>query len=99
MEVTRVNKQVDLMQSETDAEVLMINADATKQEAILVGEAEAYALQTEQATKATMYARLREHLGWSSSEFLEYVKMRALNGQPQQNVVVGVNAVGSVAAS
>ena len=87
------------MQSETDAEVLMINADASRQEAIIVGEAEAYALQTEQATKATMFRRLRDHLGWSTGEFLEYVKMRALNGQPQQNVVVGVNAIGSVASS
>jgi len=98
LEVTRVTKQVDVQQSETDAAVLEINAEAARERAVIEGEANAAALEIEQNARATMYARLREHLGWSADHFLQYMKMKALNAQPQRNVVVGVNPVGTVAA-
>jgi len=99
LEVTRVVKEVDLLQSETDASVLEINASAAREKAVIEGEAFAQALQIEQAARATMYAKLRAHLGWSAEHFLQYIKMKALNAQPQSNVVVGVNTVGSVDGS
>jgi len=99
LEVTRVVKEVDLMQSETDAKVVEVNAEAARERAVIEGEANAKALQREQSARATMYARLRSHLGWSAAEFLQYIKMKALNSQPQSNVVVGVNPLGSVVAA
>jgi len=100
LDVTRVEKMVDLLQSEADATVLEINAEAARERAVIEGEANAAALQREQSARATMYARLREHLGWSAESFLQYMKMKALNMQSSQgNVVVGVNGVGSVAGS
>merc|ERR1719231_439391 len=91
LEVTRVVKEVDLLQSETDATVLEINASAAREAAVIEGEANAQALQVEQHARATMYAKLRAHLGWTAEHFLQYIKMKALNAQPQSNVVVGVN--------
>lgn len=99
LEVTRVLKEVDLMQSETDAGIKVINADAHRQRDIILGEANAAALLKEQGAKASMFAQLISHLSWSSGDFLQYAKMRALNSQPQSNVVVGVNAVGSIPPS
>merc|ERR1719231_2128255 len=89
LEVTRVVKEVDLLQSETDATVLEINASAAREAAIIEGEANAQALQVEQRARATMYAKLRAHLGWTAEHFLQYIKMKALNAQPQSNVVAG----------
>jgi len=99
LEVTRVVKEVDLLQSEADATVRYINASAAREAAVIEGEANANALQREQLARAAMYRKLREHLGWSSTEFLQYIKMKALNAQPQSNVVVGVDAVGDVMPS
>jgi len=99
LEVTKVVKQVDLMQSETDAGVTEINAEAARERAVIEGEANAQALQLEQNARSTMYKRLRDHLGWSADNFLQYVKMKALNAQPDNNVVVGVNPLGGVASS
>lgn len=97
--VTEVEKEIDVLQAETDATITEINADATRQRDIIVGQANADALEREQSTRATMYRRMRDHLGWEGRDFLAYAKMKALNAQPQGNVVVGVNAVGSVRAS
>jgi len=96
LEVTRVLKNVDVRQSTTDAEVAVINAEARRQKAIIEGQAKADALQREQSAKAEMYHKLAEHLSWSTNEFLQYIKMKALNGQAAQgNVIVGVNPLGT----
>merc|ERR1719198_2506554 len=70
LEVTRVVKEVDLMQSETDARVVEINAEAARERAVIEGAANAHALQREQAARSTMYKRLRQHLGWTAEQFL-----------------------------
>merc|ERR1711988_1673966 len=88
-EVTRVDKQVDLMQSETWATVTRINAEAERASSIITNQAEA-----EQAIKGQMYAQLVSHLGWSPVQFLQYVKMKALNAQPGNKVTVGVSPLG-----
>jgi len=98
LEVTRVQKEVDLLQSETDAAVLEINAEAQRERAVIEGEARAAALEREQRARATMYAKLREHLGWGAEHFLQYMRMKALNAQPQSNVVVGVDPIGGMPA-
>ena len=43
-----------------------------------------------------MYAKIRNHLSWDSEHFLQYIKMKSLNTQSPSNVVVGVNAIGTV---
>jgi len=90
---------VDILQSQTAAEVTVIAADAKRQASILINRAEADALQLEQSTKATWYASLKERLGWSNSEFLKYVKIKSLSSQPSESMVVGVSAMGEAAAS
>jgi len=95
LEVTRVLKQVDIMQSETEASIALINAEAKREAAVLVNEATTNALQLEQHTKAYWYKRLKEHMGWDNAAFLQYVKMKSLNSQPADSMVVGVSAVGS----
>ena len=88
------------MQSETDAGIKVINADAHRQRDIILGEANAAALLKEQRRRRRRCSRSWiNHLSWSPGDFLQYAKMRALNSQPQSNVVVGVNAVGSIPPS
>jgi len=96
LEVTRVLKEVDVTQAETSATVALINAEAARERAQIEGQANANALEREQSVKAILYRRMRDHLGWSSQDFLQYIKMRALNKQPTNNVVVGVSAVGNL---
>jgi len=99
LEVTRVVKEVDLMQSETDASVTEINAEAARDKAVIEGQANANALRRETQARSNMYARLRAHLSWSTTDFLQYIKMKALNAQPNNNVVVGVDPLGSLSSS
>ena len=94
LDVTRVLKEVDILQSETEAQIAVIAATAKRQAAVLVNKAEADALQLEQSTKATWYARIKEQLGWSNAEFLQYVKIKSLAAQPADSMVVGVGAMG-----
>jgi len=41
------------------------------------------------------YSRLKEHMGWDNANLLQYVKMKSLNAQPANTMVVGVSPVGS----
>ena len=91
--------QVDIMQSQTAADVAVIGANAKREAAILVNRAEADALQLEQQTKATWYSALKERLGWTNAEFLQYVKIKSLASQPSDSMVVGVGALGEQAGA
>ena len=46
-DVTRVLKEVDVLQSQTNAEIVEIDAQAARESAVVVNEAEAAALQLE----------------------------------------------------
>ena len=94
LDVTRVLKEVDILQSETEAQIAVIAATAKRQANVIVNKAEADALQLEQSTKATWYAKIKERLGWSNAEFLQYVKIKSLASQPSDSMVVGVGAMG-----
>jgi len=93
-EVTRVLKEVDILQSETEAAIAKIEAEAKREAAVLVNTADAEALKLEQSTKAHWYSKLKDHMGWTNADFLRYVKMKSLNAQPSETMVVGVSAVG-----
>lgn len=95
LEVTRVLKEVDILQSQTEARITVINAEAAREAAVMISQANAKALQLEQATKAYWYSRLKEHMGWNNSHVLQYVKMKSLNAQPADSMTVGVSAVGA----
>jgi len=96
LKVVEVLKSVDRLQTETDATVMLIDAEAAKEAAVIVNKANSDALELEQMVKAEMYAQLKEQMGWNATQFLEYVKMEALNTQPASNVVVGVDPIGQV---
>ena len=97
LDVTRVLKEVDILQSETEADIALISSTAKREANVLVNQAEADALRLEQSTKALWYAKLKETLGWSNAEFLQYVKIKSLSSQPGDSMVVGVGAMGEVA--
>ena len=71
----------------------VIAATAKRDASIIVNQAEASALQLEQSTKAQWYSALKERLGWSNAEFLQYVKIKSLSSQPSESMVVGVGAL------
>ena len=52
LDVTRVLKEVDILQSETEASIALISATANREASIIVNQAQANALQLEQSTKA-----------------------------------------------
>ena len=60
--VTRVLKEVDILLSQTAADVTVIVASAKREATILVNQAEADALQLEQSTKAEWYSALKRQL-------------------------------------
>jgi hypothetical protein len=98
LDVTRVLKEVDIMQSQTAADVAVIAASAKREASIAINQAEAEALQLEQSTKAQWYSALKVALGWSNAEFLQYVKIKSLASQPSDSMVVGVSAMGDASA-
>lgn len=95
LEVTRVLKETDILESENSATIMRIDAEAAKESTVIRASASAAALQYEQATKALWYARLKAHMGWDNANLLQYVKMKSLNAQPASTMVVGVSPVGS----
>jgi len=99
LDVTRVLKDVDIMQSQTAADVTVIGANAQREASIILNHAEAEALQLEQSTKAQWYSALKQRLGWSNNEFLQYVKIKSLSSQPSESMVVGVSAMGEQATA
>ena len=70
-----------------------IDAQAARESAVVVNEAEAAALQLEQGTKAVWYAALKAALHWSNADLLRYVKLKSIIAQPSDRMVVGVSAV------
>ena len=97
-DVTRVQEQVNLLQAQTSATIARINAEAEREATVIINQANADALEREQAVKGEMYSKLREHLGWSPAQFLQYVRIKALNAQPGSKVMVGVGSVGNMGA-
>ena len=86
--------QVDILQSETQAEIARINAEANRMANVLINEAEASAIRLEQTTKASWYAKLKDTLGWTNTDFLKYIKIKSLDKQQSDTMVVGVEALG-----
>ena len=78
----------------TAAEIARINAEAGRQANVMINEAEAKAIRLEQTTKATWYAKLKDELKWSNDDFLKYIKIKSLDKQQSDNMVVGVEALG-----
>lgn len=100
--VTQVLKGVDILESAKDATVMRISAEAAAEARVIVNTARNSALRLEQTAKASAYKRLKERLGWTSSQFLEYLKVRAVNAAQSapgsaENVVVSIDPLGSVA--
>jgi len=95
LDVTRVLKEVDILQSETQADIALISATAAREAAVIVNQAEAEALELEQSTKAYWYSQLKHSLGWNNTNFLQYVKIKSLSAQPSETMTVGVSAMGS----
>lgn len=77
------------------AQIALIRAQGAREAAVIISQANAQALQLEQATKAYWYAQLKERMSWNNSHLLQYVKMKALNAQPSESMVVGVSPVGA----
>jgi hypothetical protein len=94
LEVTRVLKEVDILQSQTAADVAVIGASARREASVIVNQAEAEALRLEQSTKAHWYSSLKQRLSWSNADFLQYVKIKSLSSQPSNSMTVGVSAMG-----
>ncbi|KAL3903371.1 MAG: hypothetical protein SGPRY_011703, partial [Prymnesium sp.] len=67
--------EVDILQSETEATIARINAEAKREAAVIVNQAcraaTVGALQLEQRTKANWYQQLKEHMGWDNAAFLQ----------------------------
>jgi regulator of protease activity HflC (stomatin/prohibitin superfamily) len=95
LDVTRVLKEVDILGSQTQAEIALIEARASREANVIVNQAEADALILEQNTKALWYGKLKKKLGWTNADFLQYVKIKSLSAQPADSMVVGVSAMGS----
>jgi len=97
LEVTAVEQEIAVLQSQTDAQVNTISAEATRESDVIINRANNDALISEQVAKAEMYAQLRQHLNWTQPQFLEYIRYKALNSQPaQSNVKVAMSSVGVV---
>ena len=92
LEVTRVLKEVDILQSSTSATVAQIEARAQRESSVLINEASARAIKTEQEAKAEWYSKLKQQLQWTNADFIKYVKIKSLGAQ-QAGMVVGVDAV------
>jgi len=93
LEVTRVMKEVDILESETNAKIAEINAQAKREADVIVNQADAEALRLEQSTKAFWYQRLKDTLAWSTDDFLKYIKIKSINKQESDHVVVGVQGL------
>lgn len=96
--MTKVLKDVDIRRSETEARVMKIRAEAEAEARVVENAARMDALRLVQHTKALGYKRLKSALGWSPSQFLSYLKMRSIDAQPSENVIVGVDPAGLTSA-
>jgi len=100
LEVTAVEQSIALLQSQTDAQVNLIGAEGSRVSAVLISQANSDALLREQTAKAEMYSMLRQHLNWTEPQFLDYIRMKALNNQPtQSNVKVATDAIGEMGST
>ena len=94
---TAVEQEIAVLQSVTDAQVATIAAEGARASSVILNVANNDALEREQSAKAEMYAMIRQNLNWTQPQFLEYIRLKALNSQPDQtHVKVAMQPVGSV---
>jgi len=97
LEVTAVEQEIAVLQSQTDAQVQTIAAEGARAAAVILNVASNDALVREQSAKASMYRQIRSHLNWTQPQFLDYIRYKALNQQPsQKQIKVAMSPVGSV---
>lgn len=92
-EVTMVEQQIQVMQSNYTAKITNITANGTAESLKIKAKARMDAFGLRQAAKVAKYTELKEELTLSSDEMSTYFKIKALQAQGQNvesNVVVGM---------
>merc|ERR1711971_745800 len=87
-QVAEVKQRINVLYSQNDAKIALINAEAVKQSTEIMGNATKNAFIMKQKAKATGYAELQKALGLTASEMAEYIKIQSLIKQSQNGKVV-----------
>jgi hypothetical protein len=91
MKVIQVYKNIDILQSETEATITAITANAAAVAKLIVNNASAFVFNITQATKSRSYANLQQGLSFTHDEIIRYVKTKAIRQHTSAHLTVGLS--------
>lgn len=92
-QVVKAQKQIDILRSQIQAQITVVNADAAAQKKLILNAASALGFNLTQASKAENYRFLREALGLDSTQLLDYLRIKSVRTHNSDRLVVGVDSV------
>lgn len=88
--VVSVVKAIDIIESQTAAQITAINAHAAARARLVVNDAAAHGFNMTQSAKADGYAALQHALGLDRAQLLEYLRIKSLLSHTPDKLVVAL---------
>lgn len=91
-QVVKVLKEIDILESQTNATIVEINAKAAAEAKIIINNATATGFHLTQDAKTSSYKSLRDKLGFSTAELVDYVRIKSVRTHNSDSLVLGMEA-------
>lgn len=89
-QVVYVDKQIDILKSETEAKCNVINSRAQATSTLLINKANAQGFNMTQSAKALAYKRLGAKLNFNNTELTHFIKIKSIKQHDSSSLVVGM---------
>jgi len=91
-QVVRAQKEIDILKSQIAAQITVVNADAAARKKLILNKASAIGFNITQFSKADNYKALKEALGLSSEQIMDYLRVKSVRTHNSNKLVVGIGS-------
>lgn len=94
-QVTKVLKDIDILEAQTQAKIMEVQAQADAIAAVTINQAQAHGFNVTQNVKAEMYPKFAEALGIGSESadlMLKYIRVRNIRQHQNDHLTVGMRS-------
>lgn len=92
-QIVKAQKSIDILKSQVDAQITVVNADAAATQKLILNQASAYGFNVTQAAKGENYKLLKEVLGLTGEQLMDYLRIKSVRTHNSNRLVVGVEKI------
>lgn len=92
-QVVKAQKEIDILKSQVEAEITIVNANAAATKKLILNQASALGFNVTQGAKASSYTALKEALGLTGSQLMDYLRVKSVRTHNSDRLVVGIERI------